>query len=69
MTLLESLDQQIKAKEDEIALKQSRIDILKDGIKLDNDILKLLKKSRAKFQEKYADQVDQETVGEDTQKV
>lgn len=62
MTLLESLDQQIKAKEDEIALKQSRIDILKDGIKLDNDILKLLKKSRAKLKEKYADQVDQETV-------
>lgn len=69
MTLLQSLQEQIAAKEAEIAYKQSRIDLLKDGIKIDHSVLSMLKKGYSKLKEKYADEVDQETVDKDASKV
>lgn len=49
------LQDQINAKEAEIADKQRRIDILKDGIAIDKKMLSILKAGLKKIQEKYAD--------------
>ena len=48
------LEEQIAAKEAEIASKQSKIDMLKDGISIDRSMLGILKKGLKKMQDKYA---------------
>lgn len=61
----QSLQQKIDSIDQDIADKQAKIALLKDGIVMDKKLRKIYVEGLKKLKEKYADQSDQEAVDQE----